>query len=137
MCPSWMCIRLVHYCYGLLSDASTLCTFVHPAHPIPAKYPEIPGIIPSFFTHSRNPGCYFINPEKSRNWLHSTFWYTHPDLLVTSTGERHTADMCSPELKRMYRLRTRSGCESTSRMPSQSIFYTFRTNYAYGWELHW
>ena len=31
----------------------------------------------------------------------------------------------------MYRLRTWSGCESTSRMPSQSIFYTFWTNY--GW----
>ena len=50
---------------------------------IPVKCPEIPGIIPSFFTHSRNTECYFINPEKSRNWLHSTFLYTRPDLLVT------------------------------------------------------
>ena len=33
--------------------------------------------------------------RKSRKWLHSTFFYTHPDLL--GTGERQTADMCSPE----------------------------------------
>ena len=96
----------------------------HQMHCIPAKYPEIPRIILSFFTHYRNPAFYFIIPEKSKNWLHSTFSYTHPDLLVT--GERQTADIVTcAVLKRMYRLRTRSGCESTSRMPSQSIFIPF------------
>ena len=54
--------------------------------------PKFPGLSRVF---SLTPECYFINPEKSRNWLHSTFLYTHPDLLVT--GERQTADMCSPE----------------------------------------
>ena len=76
-------------CSGLFTDCP--CTlFVL----MPAKYPEIPGIIPSFFTHSRNPDCYFINPEKSRVALN--VFVTHPDLLVMSL-ESVKLRMCSPE----------------------------------------
>ena len=61
-------------------------------HTYLSSIPKFPGLSRVF---SFTPECYFINPEKSRNWLHSTFLYTHPDLLVT--GERQTVDMCSPE----------------------------------------